>query len=85
MENADNARADRARHFHVIPFSVGSLFRVRIYIYIYIYISVMCIVYTAHAYARAVCTHISRMHPARVSRFAYASIGYADASELRNL
>ena len=56
-----------------------------VYIYIYIYISVMCIVYTAHAYARAVCTHISRMHPARVSRFAYASIGYADASELRNL
>jgi len=30
MENPDNARANRARRFHVIPFSVGS-FRVRIY------------------------------------------------------
>lgn len=77
MENADNARADRARHFHVIPFSVGSLFRVRTYI------SVVCTLpRVLHMHTRAL--HVSRMHP-RVSRFAYASIGYADASELRNL
>lgn len=73
MEIPDNARADCARRFHVIPFSVGSLFQVRIY--------KRCILSRPFTYTRV----YSRITNARVSRFAYASIGYADASELRNL
>ena len=76
MENADNARADRARHFHVIPFSVGSLFRVRMYIYIYIYIyiykrRVYCVPCTLHMHTRVQCAltyHGCTQRAFRVSR-----------------
>jgi len=71
MENADNARADRARHFHVIPFSVGSLFRVRMYIYIYIYISVVCIVYRVHCTCIRACSVHSHITDAPSARFAF--------------
>lgn len=75
MENLDNAERESrspAARFRVITFSVGSLFRVR-----------TCIP-RAHVYTRTTYT-IYTYAPPRVSRFAYASTGYAGASEPRNL
>lgn len=91
MENLDNAEQNWRS-----PLPCYSLFRrlvilnsyatpvCSLYVYIYMYISIHTYTRTRHVHAYVHTYTYTRMHP-RVSRFAYASIGYADASELRNL